>query len=618
MQKVESLPSNLETKNPYLPAHLPEFGFSVSWAMCRNAMCPNFGIHYSGAPPDGAQSISDGRVRIDVAKGRVRCVACGQSFALNSNRAIRRVARQFLAWSLPFADCPDAECANHGANVFERHAPGVRPSKRPYRRSGADRARCGQCGSEFLLGSPLRVHRAREGGRSEGRAKAVMGRVVQGVMDDRSVGRTLRAAGIGEDAYYTNLRSAGSRLRDYLAWRNAALLRPRFARLEGPVRVYTDTMETALWRWGDVRRNQPLRIPVSVIDLPSERTYYVLAAHPGFLPLSERARDAMILDVMRRGRREPRHVSPWDGLEHPMRVDANQSPEAQFQSQPDVGLHGLYMVSQYAELAHFLVVRRLLSRFPKVFHYMDGAKSQMGAALTALAGEVRAGRWEIALVQTPDRTAKLDVPPMHWPKDAEAKLRSRVDAAWEDLSERWQTKRSDESGFLKADAGLDARLFKSAFRGGYSDTGGWAWLEHPPPGRKFRGGRTLWLTQRPDSSYEEVGRELLWAASKLPVDRVHSHLRDDVRALERSSFRAAPGRSYRDASKDPRNVLAELWVALLQRNFGQRLRTRGGEPRAKCMGLARRNERSLDLEKLAWDFRLDFSHAERISEWLRR
>ncbi len=618
MQKVgDSSVGFASNRNPYLPARLPEFGRAVSWAICRNAMCANFGVPFGGAPRPDAGSISDDRLRIDLAGGRVHCRRCGQSFDLNSNLAIRRVARQFLQWSLPFADCPDPGCGNHGINVFESHAPDVPPSRRPYRRHGAGRARCGRCGAAFSLGTPLRVHRGRRDGRTEAQAKAVMARVVRGAMDDRSVGRTLRAAGIGEDAYYTHLRSGGARLRDYLAWRNAELLRPRFARRRTPVRVYTDTMETSLWRWGDVRRHQTLRIPVSVIDLPRERTYYIVGAHPGFLPLSRRAHGEMVGDLMRRGPREPRHASPWDGVEHPMRVDPLLAPEAQFQAQPDIGLHGLYMVAQYAELAHFLVVRKLLSRFPQVFHYMDGAKSQMGAALTALADEVRAGRWEIAAVQSADRRADPGTPRMYWPKAPEMKLRSRLDRAWKERERRWAAKRGEGADLLRPDAGRDARLFRRAFRGGFSESGGWAWLEHPPPGRRFRGGRTLWLTQRPGSSYDRVGRELLWAASNLPVDRVHSHLRDDVRALKRSSFRAAPGRSYRDASKDPRNVLAELWIALLQRNFGPRRRARGGAPRAGAMGLTRRNEAPLDIARLTWGFRLDFGHAERISGWLR-
>ena len=365
--------------NPNHAVHLPEVGAPVGWAMCRNAMCPNFGVRHSGGPSNGARHVSDGRLRIDVKAGRVKCLGCGHSFVLNSNRAIRRIARLFLSWSLPFADCPNSGCANHGINLFESHPPGARPSQRPYRREGCkDRARWGLCGVRFRLGTPLRLHGA--AGPSATRTREVMARVISGAMDDRSVGRTLRAAGIGEDAYYAHLRSAGARLRDYLAWRNAALLRPRLANRDAPVRVFTNVMEASLWRWGDVSRRVPMRIPVTVIDLPADRTYHILAAHPGFLPLGVRERDRLLAELIRGGGRLPSHASPWDGLEHPMRVDPKLGAEAQFKALPDVGLHGLHLVPQYAELAHFLVVRKLLSRFPKVFHYMDGSKSQMAAA----------------------------------------------------------------------------------------------------------------------------------------------------------------------------------------------------------------------------------------------
>lgn len=604
------------SENPYSPVHLPEFGCSISWAMCRNALCPNFGIHYSGGPPDGARHVSDDRLQIDVKAGRVKCRSCELSFTLNSNRAIREAARLFLSWSLPFADCPNPDCANHGINLFENHAPGVRPSRRPYKREGAGRARCGLCGTQFRLGTPLRVHGAR--GKSAARTRAVMERVISGAMNDRSVGRTLRAARIDEDVYYAHLRCAGDRLRDYLSWRNAALLGPRFADWEGPVRVFTDSMVVSLWRWGDAARHVSLHVPVTVVDLRRDQTYYILAAHPAFLPLGVRERDDLFTQVMRGAGRVPSHDSPWDWLDHPMRVNPRLSADRQFKALPDIGLHGLYLNTQYAELAHFLVVRKLLSRFPKVYHYMDGAKSQMGAALTALADEVRAGRWEIALEQDVGRTEKPDLPRIDWPKkEPQKKLVACLTEQWQELEGRWEEKRRESAGELVApDAGLDARLLRSAFKGAFSETGEWAWLRHPPPGQNFKGGRSLWLTRRPDSCYKGVGRDLLWAASTLPVDRVHSHLRDDVRAFERAAFRATPGRSYRDASKDPRAVTAELWLALLERDFGPRRRKGTGAARAEAMGLAGKSERYVDLGKEAWEFRLGISHAERISEWL--
>ena len=54
------------------------------------------------------------------------------------------------------------------------------------------------------------------------------------------------------DAYYNQLRSIGSRLRDYHAWRNARLLDPDLETdRETPARVYTDVMKVSMKRYGD-------------------------------------------------------------------------------------------------------------------------------------------------------------------------------------------------------------------------------------------------------------------------------------------------------------------------------------------------------------------------------
>ena len=81
--------------NPYHAVKLPEFDASIGWTMCRNPMCPNFGIHYAGPAPNGSNSVGDGRYRIDVRLGRIACRHCGKSFKLMSNASIRPAARHF-------------------------------------------------------------------------------------------------------------------------------------------------------------------------------------------------------------------------------------------------------------------------------------------------------------------------------------------------------------------------------------------------------------------------------------------------------------------------------------------------------------------------------------------
>ena len=140
---------------------LPEFGLSVSWAMCRNPMCANFGIHFEGEIPEGRKQVSDDRYYVRLSKGlrgrtvgEMQCRYCGQSSRLASNEAIRPIARYFLSLSLPFADCPNTDCSNHGVNLFEHWggcrvlpaAIGAHGRLRPLR--NLDRSRNGSARSE--------------------------------------------------------------------------------------------------------------------------------------------------------------------------------------------------------------------------------------------------------------------------------------------------------------------------------------------------------------------------------------------------------------------------------------------------------------------------------------
>ena len=137
------------------PVWLPEFGLSVSWAMCRNPMCANFGAHFEGEIPVGRKQTSDERYYVRVipgARGRptgvIQCRYCGQSAQLASNRAIRPVARYFLSLSLPFADCPNRDCQNHGVNLFEHWVKEAGQRPRPIQKSRVASTGIGTAGIE--------------------------------------------------------------------------------------------------------------------------------------------------------------------------------------------------------------------------------------------------------------------------------------------------------------------------------------------------------------------------------------------------------------------------------------------------------------------------------------
>ena len=236
---------------PLAPVNLPEFGQSVSWLMCRNPMCGRFGVHFDGPwPGRGDKSVGNALHRVDLVKPKFRCYVCEQSFLPPSNAGIRVLARRFLAQSLPFADCPNQDCENHGWSVFERWAPPGEGRRRRYRSNGLHEVVCRKCGRRFSLGEPLRLHSAAKGGGRRRSVRALVGQTIDLAMLAKSLRQGLHIKGIGEDAYYSCLLHTGARVRDYLAWRAGRLGHPRFARATEPLRVQTDVLKISLTRYG--------------------------------------------------------------------------------------------------------------------------------------------------------------------------------------------------------------------------------------------------------------------------------------------------------------------------------------------------------------------------------
>ncbi len=117
-----------------------------------------------GEIPKGATQVTmdpyvfrlvDGALKTVV--GEIECRYCGQTSRLLSNRAVRPIARYYLSLSMPFADCPDPKCANHGINLFENWTSRSSRSARYYRRENEHLARCRACLRTFPVGNPFGV-----------------------------------------------------------------------------------------------------------------------------------------------------------------------------------------------------------------------------------------------------------------------------------------------------------------------------------------------------------------------------------------------------------------------------------------------------------------------------
>ena len=616
------------------PLNLPEFGTPFSWAMCRNCLCDHFGLHYTGEfPQEGTRAAHDTRYRLD-ANGRMRCKYCKQSFEVRSNEALRRLARYFLSLSLPFADCPDVGCPNHGHNVFANYIDkdSVYNAKSRYARAGSPyRVSCTSCRQTFSLGEPLRLS-------VDAKLNKRLTLIIAEVLSQQSVTNTLeklwkldlstsdtsarRDITVRPDAYYNHLRTIGRRLRDYHAWRNARLLDPRApVDRTTPARVYTDVLQVSLKQYGDGPLHQLLNIIVSVLAL--ERTSFILAAHPAFIPEDHSIDLPAMLSGIEFNR--PAYQDPWDCLSHPGQIDIGNLPKAQKEGLPDIARGGYFIRSPYAEAAHFLVVQKMLSRFDKVYYYMDAARELFPSALCALAQPVRDGRVEVVLFQHDkvlDTRASRQSVRTYTDKEKKNLLRQACKQV--ETNFRSQMKGQGQLSLLPGEERkVRAVLFKHAFKGGYSRHGNWAWLRYPPNSRTYRNCRTLWLTRMPHKSFEEHGAPLLLHSTLQPVDSVMNSMRQRTRALARAAFRARPGRSYLTSYYRSDPVISELWLYLLHRNYWLRPKTDQKSIPAHVLGLmtdrqAQSVSRSIVedyFRDIVLHFRLGLSHAKRMSKW---
>lgn len=428
----------------------------------------------------------------------------------------------------------------------------------------------------------------------------------------RSVTDTLESMDgrLSAGAYYRRLRQGGKAMRDFHAYRSARLPRVGPAKRSGPLRLFTDVMQVSLRRGGVYARFQNMNVIVTVIRL--EGTFFVLAAHPCFV-----GSDLVESDARRLLEDEgaPVRERRWHWTAHRHRLEPPRKGRSLRERIPDVSRDGLFIPSPYGELAHFLVVRKLVRRFPLVHLTMDASKSLWQSALSAFAGPIRENAVEIALFQHEKEDSgsagKRRAP--GYKADAETLARE-----FEAVETAFERRLRDLASTDGVHPNRRASEFRKAFKGGYSKDGGCAWLKFPQGHPAYRNCRTLWLTRRPGQRLED-SRGLLLHSPLGAVDSAIASMRRRVRSLGRPAFRAKPGRSYAESYVDPAAVIHELWVYLLLRNYSLRQVTAQRSAPAKALGLLRPHavdKHRSEVIAAAVGFRLGAEHAERTTRWL--
>ena len=561
-------------------------------------MCPNFGILYDS--PEHAEDI-DRHYRVAHENGQIdaiQCRMCESQGRLHAMPSLRPIVRHFLSQSLPFADCPNASCRHHGLNAFEFFwgVPGERG--RPYKKVREHSLKCNACQKGFSLGTALNVTRTPSFDTS-------IERILHSVGEGRPV-TDGRGSGTPVARHYRRLDVSAERLRDYHSYRNAFLLKPGFCGQEQrPAVVQTDIMRLSLARRGKGKsRVRLLDVIVSVIKLKG--THFVLAAHPFFLP-RDRCPDGTAQGEDKEG--VPRLERRWDGIRTILDDDLpDYDPEKPAPRLPDTGQRGLYMRTPYAEVAHFLVVRRMLALFPRTLHYMDSSQSLFRSALVAMREDVRSGRAQIAVFQC-DRDGEADI------RDSVSR-EEELRRAFDEAEEKRRSKVADERG---AAAHMDESILRArAWRYGAlgaDNLGKELWLDFPPDVRKLPVSRTLWLTRRPQDTFEG-GKELLLGTTLQAVDSQISQMRDRVDSLKRPK-NVAKGRGYKGVNVSADVACGELWAFLLRRNYGRRpgVSKKTHIP-GVVMGMTGRSKAPVKLHKIATNFRLGVEQAKETSLWM--
>ena len=557
---------------------------------------------------------------------------------------------------MPFAACSKPGCENEGLNVFEySRRYGIWRRRRPSKTQ--HKARCPSCRSGIALGEPTRL----QGDDSEiaRRLEEVFrsARDRGGLRDRIDNLLSYRDFDIGRSRYLRTLASLAPRMRDYHSYCNAELLTKdylkRFDRLfrdgnggekpdalpgspfNGVATLHTDAMSISLRKpkKSYTSRHQQFEVLVTALridrshDKTEERgsTYFILAAHP-FVVLEkgdrsqkrDRLRGEMFDDaVLPVAERRYDHLL-HEGIDHGK--DARLERDESY-----VAAEALFMRQDYAELAHFMVVKDLTKRFRRVALCMDGNKRAYRSAAAVFAEDMRTGcddggmecrRAEIAIVQAQRRSGgRVSSEEQDEFCDRE---NERVAGEWEDrlageMEKGGAVDLGDKDRELRtAKAKVD--LFRQVTQGGFSDGGTWGWRKRPTQ----KGNRilaVLWLSQGPDRKGlpNRTIEAFLRRASLQSVDTAIKEFRDSVPPARRPENRAAGNQSYYRSSQNAEVTLCHLWLFCFLSNY-QRLRIEPRKQRAGLLGLMRREDRDGFRIARRLQFQLGRDHAIEITE----
>ena len=352
----------------------------------------------------------------------------------------------------------------------------------------------------------------------------------------------------------------------------------------GTATLRTDTVYGSLRKPAKAYRPRSHSFPVLVTALRFQKPggLFVLDAHPCVVfgkesPLPKDPAEAMTDGGLPVAERRFDHLFHF-GTDHgETALRANRYSY--------LGARALFMREEYAELAHFMVLKELTARFERVTLSLDGKYTAYRSAAAVFAGDMRTRvarkkekgdgnpdsdirRAEIAVVQTqsPDAARQSAGTPIpEWGAETE-----RVGEVWRDrigaeLAKEGPDLLGDKDTQRRARA--KAELLVQVMHGAWSERGSWGWCERS--GWDDRRLAVLWLSQGTDRDWppsEEI-EAFVDLASPQSVDSAIGVLRRRAQALARPPSRAQPGRSFNESMENAEQASYQVWVSRFDANY---------------------------------------------------
>ena len=349
--------------------------------LCMNTACGNFGKSWKKAKRQNPYTLKKSLGGLIMG-----CSECGHGRKVYNNHAVGAMYLHVLKQHLPFEYCEDEKCKNHRVNFYERYGKedgytmvSMNPANSEYV------ARCNRCKIRLPVGVPWYRRRSSD----EDNLQLFM----MHVCNNGNPSNVMEIHDIGERKYYAMLRHLAAACNSLSGRHLMELQHSRYVEEKPTIRLYSDIMEITVHLGGDEKRVTKMSYLVTVTDY--RNSFFVLAATPMFVladtekgPLSQRALDpeAGLLDC----HQQHAHLL-WGGTH----IDAHV-PDAEF---PVVSLDGYFVRTGYGALAHFLVLRKMLSRFGKIIHYIDSEYVLRTGAVTAFSDLIRSGDCEVVAVK---------------------------------------------------------------------------------------------------------------------------------------------------------------------------------------------------------------------------